>query len=112
MEGVIQILSNSPDVGGLKAVLFDFDGVVVQSEAVYDRATRKLGDLYKVDIPNSFVDANRGVAESVFYERFKSTFKLDVDDEDLQANGRKLLWSEFSTSVQFTSSNYFCIDPQ
>lgn len=75
---------------------------MVQSEDVYDRATKKLGDLYKVEIPAPFFEQNRGIAESLFYERFKSTFKLDVDDHELQENGRKLLWSEFSNSVQFT----------
>lgn len=101
-EGINPILNKALNVHDLKAVLFDFDGVVVQSEEVYDRATRKLGELYKVNIPDSFVDANRGVAESVFYEQFKSTFQLDVKDKDLQENGRRLLWSEFSTSVKFT----------
>ena len=58
---------NRPDLGDIKAILFDFDGVVVQSEDVYDRATKKLGELYKVQIPAPFYEANRGIAESLFY---------------------------------------------
>ena len=95
-------MKSRPDIGRLKAVLFDFDGVVVQSEDVYDRATTKLGALYNVDIPEPFFEANRGIAESLFYERFKATFDLDVDMTVLQENGRRLLWGEFSTSVKFT----------
>jgi len=95
-------LTNPPDLGTLKAFLFDFDGVVVQSEDVYDRATKKLGELYGVEIPPPFYEANRGIAENLFYERFKSAFDLEVDLETLQGNGRRLLWSEFSASVQYT----------
>ncbi len=95
-------MNHQMDIKGLEAILFDFDGVVVQSEDVYDKATTKLGQLYGVEIPLSFFDANRGIAESLFYERFKSAFGLDVDEEELQANGRKLLWDEFSASVHLT----------
>ena len=93
---------NRPDIGRLKAILFDFDGVVVQSEDVYDRATKKLGDLYGVEIPNAFYEANRGIAEALFYSRFISEFDLDVDTASLQEDGKKLLWAEFSSSVHYT----------
>ncbi|MBT3825953.1 MAG: HAD family phosphatase [Candidatus Marinimicrobia bacterium] len=91
-----------PDLNHFKAMLFDFDGVVVQSEDVYDRATKKLGEMYNVQIPVPFYEANRGIAEALFYERFKAAFDLDVDMSALQKNGQKLLWSEFSTSVHYT----------
>lgn len=76
--------------------------MVVQSEAVYDRATKKLGDLYHVNIPAPFYEENRGIAENLFYERFKSAFNLDVNDEELRQTGRQLLWSEFARSVHYT----------
>ncbi|NQV40722.1 MAG: HAD family phosphatase [Candidatus Marinimicrobia bacterium] len=93
---------NRPDIGRVKAVLFDFDGVVVQSEDVYDRATKKLGDLYGVEIPAPFYEANRGISEALFYSRFRTEFNLDVDVVSLQENGKKLLWAEFSSSVHYT----------
>jgi len=95
-------LINRPDIGRVKAVLFDFDGVVVQSEDVYDRATKKLGDLYGVEIPAPFYEANRGISEALFYSRFRTEFNLDVDVVSLQENGKKLLWAEFSSSVHYT----------
>lgn len=95
-------MNKRPDLGGLKAILFDFDGVVVQSEDVYDRATKKLGESYGVEIPKQFYEANRGIAETLFYSRFKSEFSLDIDMTDLQEKGKKLLWAEFSASVHYT----------
>ncbi|MCF7808247.1 MAG: HAD family phosphatase [Candidatus Marinimicrobia bacterium] len=86
----------------MDAILFDFDGVVVQSEGVYDQATKKLGAHYGVEVPESFSNANRGIAEAVFYSRFKSAFELDADTEELQENGKRLLWESFMTSVYFT----------
>ncbi len=74
----------------------------MQSEDVYDKATLKLGDLYGVKIPEPFFEANRGIAEAIFYKRFKNTFDLKVDDEELQENGRRILWNEFSASVKYT----------
>ena len=95
-------MTNRPDIGRVKAILFDFDGVVVQSEDVYDRATKKLGDMYGVEIPATFFEANRGISEALFYERFKTEFDLDVDIAYLQENGKRLLWDEFSSSVHYT----------
>ncbi len=95
-------MNNSPDLDRLKAILFDFDGVVVQSEDVYDRATKKLGEMYGVQIPVLFYEANRGISEALFYERFKTEFDLDVDLASLHENGQKLLWAEFSSSVHYT----------
>ncbi len=95
-------MTKHPYIGSLQAVLFDFDGVVVQSESVYDRATTKLGARYGITIPEPFFEANRGISETLFYERFKASFKLDVDMEDIQEYGRKFLWEAFSSSVQFT----------
>ena len=86
----------------IQAILFDFDGVVVQSEAVYDRATTRLGKHYHVEIPEPFFGANRGIAEQIFYERFKSAFELDVDLKQLMEIGREILWEEFSDSVHYT----------
>lgn len=95
-------MTKHPDIASLQAVLFDFDGVVVQSEAVYDQATTKLGARYGITIPEPFFEANRGISETLFYERFKTGFNLDVDMEDIQENGRKFLWEAFSRSVHFT----------
>jgi len=95
-------LTKRLDIGSLEAVLFDFDGVVVQSEDVYDRATTKLGTHYGLTIPEPFFEANRGISETLFYERFKASFELDADLQDIQKHGRKFLWEAFSSSVQFT----------
>lgn len=95
-------MTQTIDVNRLEAVLFDFDGVVVQSEAVYDRATSKLGALYNATVPEDFFEANRGIAEALFYERFKRDLNLDVDLEDLSGNGQRLLWEEFASSVEYT----------
>ncbi|MBT4714950.1 MAG: HAD family phosphatase [Candidatus Marinimicrobia bacterium] len=88
-------LINHPDLGRLKAILFDFDGVVVQSEEVYDRATKKLGEMYGVQIPAPFYEDNRGISEALFYEKFLAEFELDVEIASLQKKGKKLLWAEF-----------------
>ncbi len=96
-------MSQFPDIAGLQAVLFDFDGVVVQSEDLYDRVTIKLAAYYDAKIPVSFFDANRGIATALFYKRFKAAADLNVDDHDLQENGRRILWDEFSSSVKLTS---------
>ncbi|MCF6237528.1 MAG: HAD family phosphatase [Candidatus Marinimicrobia bacterium] len=95
-------MTKGPEIGRLQAILFDFDGVVIQSEDVYDLATAKLGAFYQQQIPKSFFDANRGIAEDLFYERFKEAFDLEVDELELQQNGQRILWNEFSRSVNYT----------
>lgn len=94
---------NRPDLDKIDAILFDFDGVVVQSEHVYDVATRNLAAFYKLDVPPSFFDANRGISASIFYERFKQTFNLEIDDEELVRKGKEFVWQAFSNSVYLTA---------
>ncbi len=86
----------------LEAILFDFDGVVVQSEDVYDIATAKLGAFYQREVPPDFFEANRGIADDVFYKRFKAALKLNAPIEEISRNGQQILWDEFSRSVDFT----------
>ncbi|MEA3286091.1 MAG: HAD family phosphatase [Candidatus Marinimicrobia bacterium] len=95
-------MNQFPDIAELQAVLFDFDGVVVQSEDVYDRVTEKLAAHYDAEIPSSFCNENRGIAIALFYQRFKTAIKLNIGDRELEENCRRILWDEFSTSVQFT----------
>ena len=95
-------MTNRPDLDSLRAILFDFDGVVVQSEDVYDRATKKLGEMYDVAIPAPFYATNRGISETLFYSRFKTEFSLDVDMASLKEQGKKLLWAEFLSTVHYT----------
>ena len=91
-----------PNQESIQAILFDFDGVVVQSEDVYDLATTRLGKHFGVEIPEPFFESNRGIAERLFYERFQSAFQLEVPLDELQTVGRKYLWDAFSQAVSYT----------
>jgi beta-phosphoglucomutase-like phosphatase (HAD superfamily) len=90
------------DPNRLEAILFDFDGVVVQSEDVYDIATSKLGAFYQREVPPDFFEANRGIADDLFYERFQSELKLDTDIKEITSHGQRILWDEFSSAVDYT----------
>lgn len=71
----------------LKSALFDFDGVVADTEPIYDIYWNEAGERYKIDIPD-FASLIKGTTLSLIIERFFSDrteeFKEMVMRESLE----------------------------
>ncbi len=84
----------------LDAVLFDFDGVVVLSEHVYDVATQELAEELDILIPQEFCDRMRGQSDRVFFDAVMQEFQPDIEFEEMVAIGRQILLKAFATGIQ------------
>lgn len=83
----------------LDAILFDFDGVVVLSEHVYDSATQELARQLKISIPAEFMERMRGQSDRLFFESVVNEFQPEAPMEEVVALGRKLLLEAFASSI-------------
>ena len=85
----------------IKAVLFDLDGVVVDSEPLYQVAERRLFARYGITIPDEDWALFRGVSEDEFYRLARDRYKLPLPLEQLRAKGRKEVLEVFSGGLKF-----------
>lgn len=59
---------------GLRAVVFDLDGVVVDSEPLHDRAQRIVFDRYGLAVPEALMPSFRGMVERDVFARIVRDF--------------------------------------
>lgn len=66
----------------IKAILFDMDGLILNTEVLYDQAMKKAGKLLGYSLDNKFLDSTRGVNNDSFTsmvcEEFGTDFPLEL----------------------------------
>lgn len=83
-------------------MLFDFDGVVVLSEHLYDVATQEMAQQLGIVIPPSFNTRMRGQSDRVFFDALKVEFEVDIPADELYEMGRSILKRTFAQTVTHT----------
>lgn len=91
----------------IKAILFDMDGVVIDSEPLYEKAGNVLFERYGISIPPEEQKDLKGVTELEFYRRIEARYRPGWDREQVikegQALVRKILRSELELMPGVTS---------
>ena len=75
----------------IKAILFDMDGVVIDSEKLYSQSENTLLSQYGVKFDNSDWIKIKGCTESQFYDLIYSKFNLTIPRAELINKGRSFL---------------------
>jgi len=86
---------------GKEAVLFDFDGVVVNTEPLYERAERKLFEEYGINISEDEWKLFKGISENAFYNYIKRRFNIKDPVDVLKKKGRDYLKQEFLDHIDY-----------
>jgi HAD superfamily hydrolase (TIGR01509 family) len=79
-------------VSGIEAVVFDLDGILVQSEELWDAARRELADEHGIEWPNGATDAMMGMSSKEWSKYVHD--EVGVPDPPEEINRKVLAWVE------------------
>jgi len=84
-----------------KAVLFDMDGVVLDTEVLYTRAEIRLFKEYGVIIPKEDWSLFRGCSEKDFFDLSMRRYDISEDKHVFMKKGREYVRNEFKKNLAF-----------
>lgn len=90
-----------PAPSKIKAVIFDMDGVAVDSERLYQQAEERLFREYGVKIPADDWKQFRGCTEERFYQLARGRYGITEPLEVLRRKGRQYVLSVFDAELDF-----------
>jgi len=73
----------------LRAVIFDMDGVIVNSEPLHHMAYKKMFEEFKIDVSNTLYESFTGQSTSSICKQLCVTFNLNHDPNSLVLSKRK-----------------------
>ena len=85
----------------IKAVVFDMDGVVVNSERLYQKAEKRLFKEYGVTIPNEDWKLFRGCGEAEFFQLVRERYGINESPDTLRRKGQSYILVEFDANLNF-----------
>ena len=85
----------------IKAVLFDMDGVVIDSEKLYSQSESNVLAQYGVKFDDSDWHYIKGCTEKQFYDLVYSKFNPEVPRKKLMSQGRDFLKKLFSQKLEY-----------
>lgn len=85
----------------IQAVIFDMDGVIIDSEPLYQEAEERLFREYGVTIPDEDWNIFRGCTEERFYQVAQERYGIAEPLDTLRVKGRQYVMSVFSTRLDF-----------
>jgi HAD superfamily hydrolase (TIGR01509 family) len=84
-----------------KLILFDLDGVVIDTEPLYSKGEIKLFKEYGITIPDEDWKLFRGCTEESFYNLSMNRYNITEDRDIFMSKGRKYVLSEFEKHLSF-----------
>ena len=75
----------------LRAVIFDMDGVIVDSEPLHHKAYQKMFDDFGLEVSNSMYESFTGKATLAICEKLCTTFNLKLTPETLINQNESIL---------------------
>ncbi len=85
----------------IRAIVFDFDGVVVDSEPLYKRAEEKFFTEYGVTIPSNDWKYFKGLSEEGFFKLASEKYGISVHSEKLRNRSRELFLEEIKHNLRY-----------
>lgn len=85
----------------IEAIIFDFDGVVVDSEPLYEVAEKRLFAEYGVTVPDEDWKIFKGSSEMGFYRLVRDRYNIDAPIDELRRKGRNFLLEAFAGGLHY-----------
>jgi len=86
-----------------KLILFDLDGVTIDTEPLYAKGETKLFKEYGITIPGEDWKLFRGCTEEKFYDLSMNLYDISEDRSIFQNKGRAYVREEFKKNLDFMS---------
>ena len=83
------------------AVIFDMDGVIIDTEPLYTKAEMRLFGEYGVTIPEEDWSLFRGCAEQDFFDLSMERYHINENKDVFMAKGREYVRDEFKKNLSF-----------
>jgi len=85
----------------IHAIVFDFDGVVVDSEPLYEKAEKKLFARYQIYPGEEIWKKIKGLSEKIFLNLLRDEYGIDVSLAELQVYSRQYLRELFARDLKY-----------
>lgn len=85
----------------IKSIIFDFDGVVVDSEPLYERAETELFLSYGIQIQTVDLMDTKGLSEKMYLDIIKKRYHINAPTDELMKKGRRILKRIFSKELRY-----------
>ncbi len=92
---------NKSSFENIQGILFDMDGVVLDSEKLYSQSEKKLLTQYGVKFNDSDWLTIKGCTEHQFYDLIYSKFNLEISRSELIKKGRSFLKDLFYKKLNY-----------
>jgi beta-phosphoglucomutase len=78
----------------LNTILFDFDGVVINSEPLHAKAKQIVLERFNISYPQTIFDDYKGKTDKVFFDYVSYTLDKQRQSSDFYQNVKKLIFEE------------------
>ncbi|MBU0712367.1 HAD family phosphatase [bacterium] len=85
----------------IEAIVFDFDGVIVDSEPLYEKAEKELFASYGVDIKTEDLKDTKGLSEKAYLSIIRDRYKMTAPLEEMKLRGRAILKKYFAAELNY-----------
>ena len=85
----------------MRAILFDMDGVVIDSEPLYERVQERGLAQYGIQLSRSEYLHFKGLSEATVFDILEQDYGIQWDRERVQRESRVILLEEFRQNLQF-----------
>lgn len=85
----------------IEAIVFDFDGVVVDSEPLYEEAEKELFASYGVAIKTEDLMDTKGLSEEMYLGIIRERYKITAPMEEMSIRGQAILKKHFVADLDY-----------
>ena len=84
-----------------KAILFDFDGVIADSEPLYQKVEQDFFDVHNIQLSDDEWAEIKGISAPAFFKLIKEKYIPDMDIDQVQKEMEKDLRNEFKKNLTY-----------
>lgn len=94
-------MTAEPTRPSIRAIVFDFDGVVVDSEPLYEKAENRLFEQYGIQVPPEDWKQFKGMSERDFLQLIRQKYGIPAKTDTLRQLGRSYLREVFAAELDY-----------